>query len=1137
MTDATLSIGIKADVNGARVVKRSLDDVAAGADKATASLQRAEKQIQTLDRAAGLLRNVLVSLGAAFGVHKILQAADQYQTLNARIREATRLTGDYTQVQRQLVDLSIKTGSALEANVTLFQRLANSRNDLRATNDEMLRLSETVNKLAVVGGAGVQEIKNGTIQLSQALAGGIVRAEEFNSIVENMNPVAQAVARELGIGFGELRRRIVEGKMTSEEFFRAILKASKDADEAFARMPLSLARAMQNLKTSTQVYLGEVNEALGGTTRLAEIVQVLAENIDLVAKASLALAAAALPAIFVAARNAVIALGVALSANPLFALASAVSAAAAAMVLFQDEIMDTLDHVNIFGTTVGDIFRDIGFGAKSIFGGVASVVAGTFMGMIEMLEGLMGAAQVKIYQFYELYNKYMPGTPIDTSLILSKINIVQAQRSAKDNFKIGASRVDDSISEWLAKGITPEFGKGVGLNKPPEINPPLPPGGNSEALEKAQKALKGLFSETRTEAEALRIKMQEIEALRPFARTGNDIDAIERGLQNAQKELDKLAVKAEVDGPTGKAFAALADEINDGFKDAFKSAFTETDGGFKKFLEGMKATFKNFIAELAYMAIARPIIMPVIGALGGAMGLSSNAVGSVLGTSGSGGGGGLGGIGDLLGLGKNFLPNGLSGITNSINGFGANIGFGGFGPGMSSFTSATLTSVLGAAGLGFAGGGLLASLMGGNQLTGGIGGGLGAGIGMIAGGPLGALIGGGLGSVVGGLFGGSGEPRTTLGVQMAAGANGMLGVTAASSKGSSAATARAFGDKVAMALNALDELVGFEYKRTVGFQTNVGSKDPGTWMGKTKVSTKPSDLNAIVRNVLHSGQYIQGGDPQMMGIMQRALSNGASIEQVVADLTAAKEILALTAEAVDPLTAAMDGLNKQFTALIAKAAELGLPTDKLTEIYEKQKKVLADTIQAQKAGFSSLEEMTRTFKAFLDSQALGGNSSLSPMDKLNLAQGNYDTLLSKAQGGDLSVTKDLLNAANDLLTVGRGVYASSTSFAGLESFVRSGITQIARAAGVPGYASGTNSAAPGLAWVGEQGPELVRFRGGETVYNNGESSRMTQAMGRETVRQTEEIKGLREDNTAMRRQVERMSKELSRVANALVAGR
>lgn len=38
--------------------------------------------------------------------------------------------------------------------------------------------------------------------------------------------------------------------------------------------------------------------------------------------------------------------------------------------------------------------------------------------------------------------------------------------------------------------------------------------------------------------------------------------------------------------------------------------------------------------------------------------------------------------------------------------------------------------------------------------------------------------------------------------------------------------------------------------------------------------------------------------------------------------------------------------------------------------------------------------------------------------------------------------------------------------------------------GIPGFADGTHSAPRGMAWVGERGPELVRFRGGEEVIPN-----------------------------------------------------
>lgn len=61
---------------------------------------------------------------------------------------------------------------------------------------------------------------------------------------------------------------------------------------------------------------------------------------------------------------------------------------------------------------------------------------------------------------------------------------------------------------------------------------------------------------------------------------------------------------------------------------------------------------------------------------------------------------------------------------------------------------------------------------------------------------------------------------------------------------------------------------------------------------------------------------------------------------------------------------------------------------------------------------------------------------------------------------------------------------------------------------IPGFATGVKSAPAGLAWVGERGPELVNFRGGERVHTASESRRMAGASP-EAIR--EALDGLRVD--------------------------
>lgn len=175
--------------------------------------------------------------------------------------------------------------------------------------------------------------------------------------------------------------------------------------------------------------------------------------------------------------------------------------------------------------------------------------------------------------------------------------------------------------------------------------------------------------------------------------------------------------------------------------------------------------------------------------------------------------------------------------------------------------------------------------------------------------------------------------------------------------------------------------------------------------------------------------------------------------------------------------------------------------------------------------------MKQTFDSWLYDQSMGATSTLSPTEKLLQSQEKFGGLLELVRGGDASKTQELLQAGQQLLQIGQGMYASSVDFSLMEKFVRESISSIARDLGVPGYAVGTMSARNGLAWVGERGPELVRFNGGERVYNAEESK----AMARSSAANDSRFAEVAKETVAMRQDISRMTKQLSRVANQMIA--
>lgn len=629
----------------------------------------------------------------------------------------------------------------------------------------------------------------------------------------------------------------------------------------------------------------------------------------------------------------------------------------------------------------------------------------------------------------------------------------------------------------------------------------------------------------------------------------------ERALREAAKQarLEQEALRKEVDGPTGRAFKHLVETVDTDLEGAFKKAFEGGTHGFKDMLSGFKKTFEDFLAEMAYRALAQPIIVPVLSAVGGSLGLSSSAVGSILGSQGAGSSFGIGNLSSL----SSFLPKSATGgIFNSIGsslGFGFSTPGGGFTPG-SIFGGATLGNTL----LGGSIGGLAANLLGlgsknpiinmGSSTAGAL-----IGQALIPVPVLGAVAGSFLGSALGGLFGGS-DKQYPFSSSAISTVNGQTAVRYAESlDGGNAGQARTAAQSLVDSMKAITSALGatsytLDKVFAVGYNDGRGNLGTGYFGGSgggyfaahqqfTGLKSMQDAVNKTLASMLADATFT-GLDPQLQAIIKQVAAKGGSAQDIVSNVSFAKSYLDGSLFGTqDPLKSALDALNAQFDAMKKTATDLGLSLDPLNAAYEKQKKAIEDSVAAQKAGFSSLEDMANSFKSFLDGEALGSNSSLSPMEKLQLAQSNFGSLLSQAQGGDYSHVKDLLSAGSTLIDQGRGVYASSVDFANLEGFVRSSITQIAHAAGVPGYASGTISAASGWSMVGEDGPELIRFRGGEQVYSNtqtksiGGSSREVRELGRQLMIMNQKLETLGDIHKEVMRTRKTNERVISKIAS------
>lgn len=238
--------------------------------KVAKSTNAMEAGFSRLGAAAGI---ALGSVAAIFSAAQVWRGAQEVQAITNSFRGMGQ-SADEAQASLQAVaDIAMATRAPLEATAQLYNRISIAAGELGATSGQVAQFTETVGMALAASGTSASQASGALMQLSQAMAGGTVRAEEFNSILEGAFPIAQAAARGIdaaGGSVGRLRQLVVDGKVSSEEFFNAILSQAPQIADAFEQTVPTVSQAMENLGTSISLAAAEMDRASGFSEMLAQ---------------------------------------------------------------------------------------------------------------------------------------------------------------------------------------------------------------------------------------------------------------------------------------------------------------------------------------------------------------------------------------------------------------------------------------------------------------------------------------------------------------------------------------------------------------------------------------------------------------------------------------------------------------------------------------------------------------------------------------------------------------------------------------------------------------------------------------------------------------------------------------------------
>jgi tape measure domain-containing protein len=217
----------------------------------------------------------LVSAGLLAHIgRQALQAADSFTQMRSKLGLVVQEGEDLLAIEEKLADQAMGNRSQLEGTVALYARLRSARASI--TDDTAQKMVDTWNKTLVISGASSQGAAMSTIQFSQAMAGGILRAEEFNAIVENNIRAVQLFASSLGVTVGELRNLVNEGKVTFEDLQKALTEDAGAVEAEFARMGMTSSQAMTNLGTAMTRLIGVMDQQVGASAAVAKWIDAVA---------------------------------------------------------------------------------------------------------------------------------------------------------------------------------------------------------------------------------------------------------------------------------------------------------------------------------------------------------------------------------------------------------------------------------------------------------------------------------------------------------------------------------------------------------------------------------------------------------------------------------------------------------------------------------------------------------------------------------------------------------------------------------------------------------------------------------------------------------------------------------------------
>jgi len=256
----------------------------AALDKATVSARQADQANRQvgggLTALAASVKAATLTIAAGYGLNQIVSTADAWTAFQNRLRLVTDTQEELGQVTQDVYGIARSTSQQLDSTAAIYQRFAQNADRLNISQRQTAALTQTVSQAVAISGGSVQSAEAAMVQFGQALASGVLRGEEFNSVMEQAPGLAQALADGLEVDIGKLREMANAGQLTADVLVQALEAAAESVAQKFGTRVTLVSQASTELNSALTRLIGTLSANTGSSEGLADGIKLVADGVD-----------------------------------------------------------------------------------------------------------------------------------------------------------------------------------------------------------------------------------------------------------------------------------------------------------------------------------------------------------------------------------------------------------------------------------------------------------------------------------------------------------------------------------------------------------------------------------------------------------------------------------------------------------------------------------------------------------------------------------------------------------------------------------------------------------------------------------------------------------------------------------------